>query len=58
MLLHLERREEKLSLSFRIKKKILQYSLISKAMGIIDEDEYNQILSNLATEKQHFHEQE
>ncbi|MBY0099634.1 hypothetical protein [Mesobacillus maritimus] len=47
-----------MSLSPRIKKKILQYSLISKAVGIIDEDEYNQILRNLASEEQHFFEKE
>ncbi|MGM0901912.1 MAG: hypothetical protein ACQEXB_12565 [Bacillota bacterium] len=40
-------------LSSRIKKKIYQYSMISKAVGIIDEQELYQIINHLTNGKQH-----
>jgi len=39
-------------MSPRIKKKILQYSLISKVVGIIDQEEWNQIINHLKARKQ------
>lgn len=42
-----------MGLSSRIKKKVIQYSVISKAVGIIDEQELNQIINQLTISKQH-----
>ncbi len=39
-------------MSPRIRKKILQYSLISKVVGIIDDEEWNKIMNNLDGRKQ------
>jgi len=37
----------------RIQRKILQYSIIFKAIGILNEEEYNQIANSLDVKRQH-----